>query len=76
MNFHEVEITIIESGDRIVPKMEASFATHIHKILIEKGVIIITKTKIISRTSDTATPSSGEVVKTKTVIWTGWHSYS
>ncbi len=43
----------------------------IHTKLIEKGVKIITKTKIVNRTPDTATLSSGEVLKTKTVIWTG-----
>ncbi|GJQ47796.1 putative NADH dehydrogenase-like protein YjlD [Candidatus Kuenenia stuttgartiensis] len=71
VNSNEVEIIIVESGDHIVPRMEASFATRIHKKLLEKGVKIITRTKIISRTSDTTTLSSGEVVKTKTVIWTG-----
>lgn len=71
VNSHEVEIIIVESGDRIVPRMEASFATRIHKKLLEKGVKIITKTKIVNRAPDTVTLSSGEVLKTKTVIWTG-----
>ncbi len=71
VNSREVEIIVVESGSRIVPKMDESFATRIHKKLFEKSVKIITKTKIVNRTPDTATLSSGEVLKTKTVIWTG-----
>ncbi|NUO08126.1 MAG: NAD(P)/FAD-dependent oxidoreductase [Candidatus Brocadia sp.] len=71
VNPQEVEIIIVESGSRIVRRMDESFATHIHKNLLEKGVKIIPKSKIIGRTPDTATLSSGEVLKTKTLIWTG-----
>lgn len=71
VNPHEVEIIIVESGSRIVPRMDESFATRIHKKLLEKGVRIISKSKITGRTPDTATLSSGEVLKTKTLIWTG-----
>ena len=51
--------------------MDESFAARIQKKLIEKGVKIMPETKIINRTRDTVTLSSGEVAKTKTVIWTG-----
>lgn len=71
VNSHEVEIIIVESGSRIVPQMEESFTARMHKKLFEKGVKIITGTKIVNRTTDTATLSSGEVLKTKTLIWTG-----
>ncbi|TLD42673.1 MAG: NADH dehydrogenase [Candidatus Jettenia ecosi] len=71
VNPHEVEIIIVGPGSRIVPRMDESFATRIHKKLLEKGVKIISKSKIMGRTPDTATLSSGEVLKTKTLIWTG-----
>ncbi|MCF6155366.1 MAG: NAD(P)/FAD-dependent oxidoreductase [Candidatus Brocadia sp.] len=71
VNPREVEIIIVESGTRIVPKMEESFAARIHKKLLERGIKIIAGTKIVSRTPDTVVLSSGEVLGTKTVIWTG-----
>jgi len=51
--------------------MDESFAAHVHKKLLGKGVKIIPNSKIIARTPDTATLSSGEVLKTKALIWTG-----
>jgi len=71
VNPHEVEIIIIESGSRVVPKMDESFAMRIHKKLLERGIKIITGTKIDSRTPDTVVLSSGEVLRTRTVIRTG-----
>lgn len=71
VNPQDVEIIIVESGSHIVPRMDESFATRIHKKLLEKGIKIIPKAKIIGRTPDTATLSSGEVLKTQTLIWTG-----
>jgi len=71
MNPHEVEIIIIESGAHVVSKMDESFAMRIHKKLLDRGIKIITSTKIVSRTPDTVVLSSGEVLKTKTLIWTG-----
>jgi len=74
-NYHvnpkEVEIIIIESGSHIMPNTDEVFAERIHKKLLEKSIKIVTGTKIVSRTHDTVTLSSGEVLRTKTVIWTG-----
>ncbi|BBO17888.1 NAD(P)/FAD-dependent oxidoreductase [Candidatus Brocadia pituitae] len=71
VNPHEIEIIIVESGSQVVSKMDESFAAHVHKKLLGKGVKIIPNSKIIARTPDTATLSSGEVLKTKALIWTG-----
>ncbi|MDR4504875.1 MAG: NAD(P)/FAD-dependent oxidoreductase [Candidatus Scalindua sp.] len=71
VNPQEVEIIIIESGSHIMSKMDESFAARIHKKLIEKSIKIVTGTKIVSRTPDTVTLSSGKILRTKTVIWTG-----
>ena len=71
VNPQEVEIIIIEAGSHILSKMDEAFAARIHKKLLEKSIKIVTKTKIVSRTPDTVTLSSGKVLRTKTVIWTG-----
>ena len=71
VNSREVEVVIIESGNRVVPQMEESFATRIQNKLLGKGVIIVTNTKIVNLAPDAVTLSSGEVLKTKALIWTG-----
>ncbi len=71
VNSREVEVVIIESGNRVVPQMEESFATRIQNKLLGKGVIIVTNTKIVTLAPDAVTLSSGEVLKTKALIWTG-----
>lgn len=68
---HEVEIIVVVSGSRVVPRMDESFSTRIHKKLLEKGIKIVTETKIVSRTAETVTLSLGKVLRTKTVIWAG-----
>ncbi|MGE5445983.1 MAG: NAD(P)/FAD-dependent oxidoreductase [Ignavibacteriales bacterium] len=71
VNPNEVEIVIVEAGNRIVPYLEESFVAPIQRKLIEKGVKIITETRIVNQTSDAVALSSGVVLRTKTLIWTG-----
>jgi NADH dehydrogenase len=71
LNPDEVEIILIEAAERIVPQMDKSFAEHIIKKYLEKGIKIITGTGIINLTHDSVTLSSGEILTTKTLIWTG-----
>jgi NADH dehydrogenase, FAD-containing subunit len=71
VNPQEVKIIIIEAGSHIMSNMDESFAARIHKKLLEKSIKIVTETKIVSRTPDTVTLSSGKILRTKTVIWTG-----
>jgi NADH:ubiquinone reductase (H+-translocating) len=72
----ELEIVIVESEKRIVPYMKESFAETIKKKLTEKKVKVLTGTKIINQTPEAVSLSSGEVLKTKTLIWTGGISIS
>lgn len=71
LNPDEVEIILIEAAERIVPQMDESFAEYIMKKLLEKGIKIITGTGIVNLTGDLVTLSSGEILTTKTLIWTG-----
>ena len=67
----DVEIIIIEASDRLVPFMEESFSLRIEKRLIEKGVKVLTSSKIERRTGDEIFLSNGSVIKSKNFIWTG-----
>lgn len=68
---NDVEIIIIEAADRLVPFMEQSFSSRIEKRLIEKGVKVLTGSKIERRTGDEIFLSDGSVIKSKNFIWTG-----
>lgn len=67
----DVEIIIIEAADRLVPFMEESFSERIEKRLIEKGVKILTGSKIEKRTNDEIFLANGSIIKSKNFIWTG-----
>ncbi len=71
VNPRETEIIIVESGARVVPRMEESFAVRIQRKLLDRDIKILTGAKIVNRTPDTVVLSSGEVLKTMTVVWTG-----
>ena len=65
------EIIIIEAADRLVPFMQESFSLRIEKKLIEKGIKILTGSKIERRTNDEIFLSDGSVIRSKNFIWTG-----
>ena len=67
----DIEIIIIESADRLVPFTEESFSERIEKRLIEKGVKILTGSKIEKRTNDEIFLANGSIIKSKNFIWTG-----
>jgi NADH dehydrogenase len=67
----DVEIIIIEVAHKLVPFMEESFAKRIEKRLIEKGVKILTGSKIEKRTNDEIFLANGKIIKSKNFIWTG-----
>lgn len=73
---NELEVVIVESQKRIVPYMRETFAETIKKKLSEKHVKVMTGTRVVNQTAETVTLSSGEVLRTKTLIWTGGISIS
>ena len=67
----DVEVIIIEGAARILPNMEEGFVRRIKKKLQEKGVTILTDTKIASLTAEAVTLSTGEQLGTRSLVWTG-----
>lgn len=67
----ESEIIIVELADRIVPSMDKSFSARVQKKILEKGVKIITNAGIVERTPNTILLSNGQLLITRTLIWTG-----
>ena len=68
---NDSEIILIEASNYLVPSMGNDFSSKINKQLVEKGLRIITGTKITNRTQKTVTLSTNESINTRTLIWTG-----
>ncbi len=68
---NDVEIIVIEAAYRLIPFMDKNFSSRIEKKLVEKGVKVLTGSKIERRTGDEIFLSDGSVIKTKNFIWTG-----
>jgi len=68
---NDVEIIVIEAAYRLVPFMDKNFSSRIEKKIVEKGVKVLTGSKIERRTGDEIFLSDGSVIKTKNFIWTG-----
>ncbi len=71
MNLDEVEIILVDAGSRIMPNQNESISTSVTKKLQEKRVKVMTGTKIVARTADTVTLSSGAILAISTLVWTG-----
>jgi NADH:ubiquinone reductase (H+-translocating) len=67
----EVEIILVEAGNRIMPNLEEAIAATVAKELREKGVKVLDQMRITGQTAGEVTLSSGEVLPTETLVWTG-----
>ncbi|HIJ59042.1 MAG TPA: NAD(P)/FAD-dependent oxidoreductase [Nitrospirae bacterium] len=65
------EVIVIEAGNRLLPNLDEKMSEEATKRLINKGIKIITNTKITNRTADTITLSNGEIIKSYCLVWTG-----
>jgi NADH dehydrogenase len=74
-NYHikteEVNIIVVEATDNILSTIDASLRERIHDRLTKKDIIIYTSTRIVNLTDDAVSLSTGEVLTTQTLIWTG-----
>ncbi len=67
----DVEVVIIEGWERTLPAMEETVVKRIEQRLRAKGIKIMTRAMITALTPDTVTLSTGERIKSETLIWTG-----
>ena len=67
----EVEVVIIEGAEKILPFMEGSVVRRIEERLLSKGVKIKARTLITALHPEAVTLSTGEEIRTRTLVWTG-----
>lgn len=71
LNPDEIEIIIVEMGDRLLPSMEKVHSETIQKQLSGKGVKIMAQTAITGQTGNTVMLSPGGELQTHTLVWSG-----
>ena len=65
-----VRFVLVEARDRVMPEIPASLADFAVRELKARGIEIRTGTTIDAMTERTATLAGGEVLPTRTVVWT------
>lgn len=61
---------LVESGDRVLKEIDPSLATYSTRELESRGIEVMTNTTLDKLTKNKAVLSTGEVIPTKTVVWT------
>jgi NADH dehydrogenase len=61
---------LVEARDRVMPEIPAQLADFATRELRGRGIAIRTSTTLESVTTDTAVLSGGEVIPTRTLVWT------
>jgi NADH dehydrogenase len=61
---------LVEARDRVMPEIPAQLADFATRELRGRGIAIRTSTTLESVTADTAVLSGGEVIPTRTLVWT------
>ncbi len=67
----EAEIILVEASDRILPSSDTSLRERIQQKLNQKGVKVRINTAVTSLSHDSVALSTGEVLKSSTLVWTG-----
>ena len=65
-----LRMILVHPGDVILPELGAKLGTYAQKRLTDRKVEILSQTRVSAATEGTVTLSSGEVIKTNTLIWT------
>lgn len=66
-----VQVINIEAGPGILPGFDAELAEYAKQVLLDKGVTFKLGTAIKECTADGIVTSTGELIKSQTVVWTG-----
>ena len=66
----QLRVVIIEAAASILRDLGDDFAGRVQRHLVAKGIDIRTGTSLKEVTADAATLATGEVIETRTVVWT------
>jgi NADH dehydrogenase len=67
----EVEVIIVEAAEDILPSSDTRLREKVKSELLDKGVKILVRTRVVSVSSEGVALSSGEIIRADTLVWTG-----
>lgn len=65
----DIQVYMLEMAKRILPALDEDLADYARRHLADRGLDIRTQTTVKEMTARAATLSTGEVVRTRTVVW-------
>ncbi len=65
-----VRVIVVHPDAIVLPELGPDLGAYAQRKLSERGVEILTNTKVIKATSEDVTLSDGRLIKTRTLIWT------
>jgi NADH dehydrogenase len=65
----QIRVMLIEAGPRLMPEMNEKLGAFSEKVLGKRGVDVRTNTAVVKVESDSFELSTGERIKTQTIIW-------
>ncbi len=66
----EIRCVLVHSGEQILPEMSPSLAQYAQRLLLERGVELKLKSRVVSATADSVILKSGEAIPTRTLVST------
>jgi NADH dehydrogenase len=68
---NNIRTILIQSGDRLLPEMSEELAEFALQKLHDSGVEVILNTRVVGATSNSVKLSNGNIIPTKTIVWSG-----
>jgi NADH:ubiquinone reductase (H+-translocating) len=67
----DAEVIIVEGSDDILPASEPKLRQSTRQRLLSKGVTLLTHTRVVGVSAEEVVLSSGERIRSRTLVWTG-----
>ena len=66
-----IRVVIIQSGNRLLPEMNKELAEFALRKLRNSGLEVMLDSRVIGATEDSVKISDGNIIPTKTIVWSG-----
>jgi NADH dehydrogenase len=71
INSKNIRTILIQSGNRLLPEMSEELAEFALQKLRNSGVEVILNTRVVGATANSVKLSNGNIIPTKTIVWSG-----
>lgn len=64
-----IRVALVEAGDRLMPEMNEQLATFAERVLINRGVEVMTQVSVTRVEPDKVALSTGDAIRTRSLVW-------